>query len=104
MRGRRASINRHAARRRRGRARRWATGPLDRAAVRAALERLQAALGDFELSAANDALADLAALGVPAEAAADLTRLRDRMDSYDYDEAQVIVARIVEHLERTTPP
>ena len=43
-------------------------------------------------SAANDALADLAALGVPAEAAADFTRLRDRVDSFDYDEAQVIVA------------
>jgi hypothetical protein len=25
-------------------------------------------------------------------------------DSYDYDDAQVIVARIVEQLERTTPP
>ena len=77
---------------------------LDTTGVRAALERLQAALGDFELSAANDALADLAALGVPAEAAADLTRLRDRVDSYDYDEAQVIVARIFEQLERTTSP
>ena len=77
---------------------------IDTTGIRAALERLQAALGDFELSAANDALAGLAALDMPAEAAADLTRLRDRVDSYDYDEAQVIVTRIIEQLERTTQP
>ena len=77
------------------------TGPLDMAGVRAALERLQVALGDFELSAATDALADLTALGVPAGAEADLTQLRDRVDRYDYDEAQTILARIVAQLERT---
>ena len=60
------------------------------------------ALGDFELSAATDALADLTALGVPAGAEADLTRLRDLVDGYDYDEAQTIVARMVAQLDRTT--
>ena len=66
--------------------------------IRAALERLQVALDDFELSAATDALADLTALGVPAGAEADLTQLRDRVARYEYDEAQPIVARIVAQL------
>jgi two-component system sensor histidine kinase/response regulator len=81
-------------------------GPLDMAGIRAALERLQVALADFELSAATDALADLCATGVPAGAEADLTQLRDRMDGYDYDEAQTILARIMRtmaQLERTSP-
>jgi two-component system sensor histidine kinase/response regulator len=79
-------------------------GPVDLASVRATLDRLQVALGDCELSAANDALADLAVLGLPSGAAADLTQLRDRMDNYNYDEARIVVARIVTQLERTTPP
>jgi two-component system, sensor histidine kinase and response regulator len=81
-----------------------ASGPMDVAAARAVLERLQVALGDCELSAANQALEDLAALAMPAGVAADLTRLRDCVDNYDYDEAQVIVARVGDELERTTPP
>jgi hypothetical protein len=79
-------------------------GPVDLASVRATLDRLQVALGECELSAANDALADLAVLGLPSGAAADLTQLRDRMDNYNYDEARIVVARIVTQLERTTPP
>ena len=77
-------------------------GHVDVTAVRVALERLQTALGDFELSAATDALADLAELGVPEGAEADLAHLRDRVESYDYDDAQTILARIVEQLERAS--
>jgi two-component system sensor histidine kinase/response regulator len=80
------------------------TGPCDTAGARAALDRLQVALDDSELSAATCALADLTACGVPAVAKADLARLRDRMDRYDYDEAQLILIRIVEQLERTSTP
>jgi two-component system, sensor histidine kinase and response regulator len=80
------------------------TGPSDTAGARAALDRLQVALDDSELSAATCALADLTACGVPAGAEADLARLRDRMDRYDYDEAQLILIRIVEQLERTSTP
>jgi hypothetical protein len=76
----------------------------DTTSVRAALDRLQVALGDFELTAANDALADLAGYGVPAGVAADLARLRDRVDSFDYGAAQIIVARLIEKLERITLP
>jgi HPt (histidine-containing phosphotransfer) domain-containing protein len=78
-------------------------GPLDIAGIRVALERLQVALADFELSAATDALADLTATGVPAGAEADLTQLRARVNRYDYDEAQTILARIMAQLERTSP-
>jgi two-component system sensor histidine kinase/response regulator len=78
------------------------TGPFDTVEIRAALERLQVALGDFELSAATDALADLTVLGVPVGGEADLTQLRDRVDRYDYDEAQTILARIVARLDRTS--
>jgi two-component system, sensor histidine kinase and response regulator len=79
------------------------TVALDTKGVRTALERLQVALGDFELSAMTDALAELTALGVPVAAEADLIRLRDRVQGYDYDEAQNILARIVTELERTGP-
>jgi hypothetical protein len=78
-------------------------GPLDMAGIRVALERLQVALADFELSAATDALADLTATGVPAGAEADLAQLRDRLDRYDYDEAQTILARLMAQLDRTSP-
>ena len=78
------------------------TGPLDTVGIRAALQRLQVALDDFELSAATDALADLTALGVPVGAEADLAQLRARVDRYEYDEAQTILARIVAQLERTS--
>ncbi len=80
------------------------TVAFDTTAVRAALDRLQVALGDFELTAANDALADLAGDGVPAGIAADLARLRNRVDSFDYGGAQIIVARLIEQLERITLP
>jgi signal transduction histidine kinase/CheY-like chemotaxis protein/ligand-binding sensor domain-containing protein/HPt (histidine-containing phosphotransfer) domain-containing protein len=77
--------------------------PLDMAGARAALERLQIALGDYELSATSEALADLTAVGVPPGAEADFTLLRDSVDRYDYDEAQTILARIVAELARTSP-
>jgi hypothetical protein len=75
---------------------------VDTIGIRTALDRLQVALGDFELSATTEALADLTAAGVPAGADADLTQVRDRVDRYD-DEAQIIRARIGAGLERTSP-
>jgi hypothetical protein len=76
-------------------------GSRDTTELRTALERLRVALSDFELSAATEALAKLTAVGVPAGAEADLNQLRDRVDRYDYDEAQIILARIVAQLDRT---
>ncbi len=79
------------------------TGPLDTTVIRAALERLQVALGDFEPSAATEALAESTALAVPVGAEADFMQLRDRVDRYHYDEAQIILGRIVAQLDRTSP-
>jgi signal transduction histidine kinase/ligand-binding sensor domain-containing protein/CheY-like chemotaxis protein/HPt (histidine-containing phosphotransfer) domain-containing protein len=76
------------------------TAAVDTAGVRTVLERLRVALDDFELTAATEALADLTAVGVPVGAEADLSRLRNRVESYDYDEAQTILARIVAQLDR----
>jgi two-component system sensor histidine kinase/response regulator FitF len=77
-----------------------AAPPFDVATARAALERLRVALGDSDLSTATAALAEITGLGIPAAAAADLTRLRDRVDGYEYDEAQVIATRLLERLAR----
>ena len=51
--------------------------------ARAVLERLQAALGDFDLTAASSALADLDRVGMPGNAG-DLVGLRNHIDSYEY--------------------
>ena len=63
--------------------------------ARAVMERLQAALGDFDLTAASSALADLDRAGMPPDAR-DLIRLRAHMDSYEYEEARVLVTRMLE--------
>jgi HPt (histidine-containing phosphotransfer) domain-containing protein len=74
---------------------------LDRQEARAALERLTAALNDFDLSSASDALAELTTSGVSALASADVERLRQHVDGYDYEAAREVasglLARIQEH-------
>jgi CheY-like chemotaxis protein/HPt (histidine-containing phosphotransfer) domain-containing protein len=67
----------------------------DPAEAGAALERLTAALNDYDLSAANGALADLERSGVPAWAADDLGRLRGCVEDYQYDEAKSITSRLL---------
>ncbi len=66
--------------------------------ARAVLERLQAALRDYDLSAASAALDDLDGLAMPGSAAGDLVRLRNRVDSYEYDEARVLATRLLEQI------
>ena len=68
------------------------------ASARAALERLQAALGDFDLSAANHALADLDGLAIEGNAAGHLVRLRNHVDSYEYDEARVLATKLLDQI------
>jgi exopolyphosphatase/pppGpp-phosphohydrolase len=63
------------------------------------LERLQAALGDFDLSAATSALAELDSVEIP-RAADVLSRLRHHVDSYEYDEARVIATQLLEQIDR----
>ena len=67
------------------------------AEARAVLERLQAALGDFDLSAASGALADLDRVAMPGNHS-DLARLRTHVDSYEYDEARVLATRLLEQI------
>lgn len=79
------------------------TGPVDVTAVRTILERLHVALGDYELSAATQALADLASLDTRASAAPDLAQLRSRVDKFEYEDAQVITGRLLDQLDEATP-
>jgi two-component system sensor histidine kinase/response regulator len=65
--------------------------------ARAALERLQAALGDFDLTAASSALADLDRVGMPGHAG-DLVSLRNQIDGYEYEEARVLVTGLLERV------
>jgi hypothetical protein len=61
------------------------------------LERLQAALSDDDVSAASAVLGDLDGLAMP-ENAGDLVRLRNHVDSYEYDDARVLAARLLEQI------
>jgi HPt (histidine-containing phosphotransfer) domain-containing protein len=72
------------------------------AAARAALERLQAALGDFDLSSASSALADLDRTAMPG-VAGDLAGLRNHVDSYEYEEARVLATRLLEQIGSEVP-
>jgi two-component system, sensor histidine kinase and response regulator len=75
---------------------------LVRAAARAALERLQAALGDFDVSAASNALADLDRAAMPG-VVSDLARLRNHVDSYEYEEARVLATRLLGQIGSEVP-
>jgi len=65
--------------------------------ARAVLEQLQVALGDFDLTAASSALADLDRVGLPGNVG-DLVRLRTHIDGYEYEEARVLVTRLLEQV------
>ncbi len=72
------------------------TAPFDPLKMRAVLEQLAAALGNFDLTASSEALAELDGLGVPADIAGDLARVRELIEGYEYEEANGIVARLLE--------
>jgi HPt (histidine-containing phosphotransfer) domain-containing protein len=76
--------------------------PFVPAHARSALTRLQTALGDFDLSAATSALAELEAVDMP-RAASVLSRLRRHVDSYEYDEARVVVTELLEQIGSQVP-
>jgi hypothetical protein len=77
--------------------------PFDATKARKALERLREALDESDLAATSAALGELAKVGMPTAAAADLTLLRDRVDAYEYAEAQTVAARLLEQLEEAPP-
>jgi two-component system, sensor histidine kinase and response regulator len=65
--------------------------------ARPVLQRLQAALADFDLSAAGDALADLSRVATGTNIN-ELAQLRNHVDSYEYDEARTLVTRLLEQI------
>jgi PAS domain S-box-containing protein len=76
--------------------------PVIPAEARSALSRLQAALGDFDLSAATSALAEFERAAAPG-AAGVLARLRQHVDSYEYDEARMIATQLLEQTGSQVP-
>src|SRR5262249_17833395 len=70
--------------------------------ARTALERLQMALGDYDLSAASIALADLDRVAM-AGPAAEMTQLRNHVNSYEYDEARALATRLLEQIGSEAP-
>jgi HPt (histidine-containing phosphotransfer) domain-containing protein len=74
------------------------SGPLTISSeARAVLERLQGALGDFDVTAASSAFADLDRAGMPGNTG-DLVRIRNHIDSYEYEEARMLVTRLLEQV------
>ena len=67
------------------------------AAARTALEHLETALSDFDVSGATSAFADLDRIAMP-DAVSDLARLRNHIDSYEYDEARALATRLLEQI------
>jgi two-component system, sensor histidine kinase and response regulator len=70
--------------------------------ARQALQRLQTALGDYDLSAASIALADLDRVAL-AGPATEMTQLRNHVDSYEYEEARALTTRLLEQIGSETP-
>ena len=64
------------------------------AGARAALERLRGALGDFDLSGATSALAELDQVAMT-RAIDDFARLRQHVEQYEYDEARVLASELL---------
>ena len=64
------------------------------AAARGALNRLQTALGDFDVSAAGSALAELESVAVQG-AIGEVAQLRKHVDSYEYDEARALATQLL---------
>jgi signal transduction histidine kinase/DNA-binding response OmpR family regulator len=72
-----------------------ALSPFDPAAAGAALDRLTAALDNYDVSGASGALVELGKSSLPPWAADDLRRLRGCVDGYEYDEARGIASRLL---------
>jgi PAS domain S-box-containing protein len=71
-------------------------------AARPALERLHAALGDFDASSASIALADLASVTM-ADVPDALARLREHVDRYEYEEARALSAQLLDQTGSEVP-
>jgi HPt (histidine-containing phosphotransfer) domain-containing protein len=69
--------------------------PADLALLRARLERLRSALDEGDLSGSSEVLQEIAALCVPDGVRAQIVRLQEFMNGYEYDEAAQTVDRLL---------
>jgi two-component system, sensor histidine kinase and response regulator len=71
--------------------------------LRPLLERLQAALADFDLSGSSEALQEMSGLVLPPELRQKAARLQELIDGYEYDEAGEIVTQLLDGLPEVPP-
>jgi two-component system sensor histidine kinase/response regulator len=76
--------------------------PLQGAQAAGALGRLTKALEAYDLSSANDAIADFDTSGLTAWAAGDVDRLRHCIAGYEYDEARERASRLLARVHSVT--
>jgi HPt (histidine-containing phosphotransfer) domain-containing protein len=76
-----------------------AAQPQDPVRLNAALKRLATALTDFDLSASNDALTELDAVGSAGTLASELAKVRDLVELYEFDSASTVVADLLRQSE-----
>jgi HPt (histidine-containing phosphotransfer) domain-containing protein len=74
------------------------------ARLRAPLDRLRAALADFDHSACTEVLGEIARLDLPEGLRLKATRLQELIDGYEYDEAGAVVNQLLAALPEDTPP
>ncbi len=67
------------------------------------LKRLYKALADFDLSNASELLRELREAGVPPDVAPDLGRIEGLVEGYEYDDAAVLAAHLIEKVEGERP-
>jgi signal transduction histidine kinase/DNA-binding response OmpR family regulator/HPt (histidine-containing phosphotransfer) domain-containing protein len=71
----------------------------DPAKLRDGLERLRKALADYDLSNASEALRELRKAGTPRDIGADLARIDELAEGYEYDDAAALAARLIRKVE-----
>jgi signal transduction histidine kinase/CheY-like chemotaxis protein/HPt (histidine-containing phosphotransfer) domain-containing protein len=76
---------------------------VDATRLRDGLERLRKALTDFDLNNASEALRELRETGAPGELAPDLARIDEMVEGYEYEDAAVLAARLIEKVEGGLP-
>jgi PAS domain S-box-containing protein len=81
-----------------------ATAPVVPARLRAPLDRLRAALADFDLSGCTEAIQEITRLDLPADLRHKTARLQELIDGYEYDQAAEIVNELLAAPTEDSPP
>src|SRR5262249_31063402 len=80
-----------------------ASAQLEPARLRVPLDRLRAALADFDHSGCTEALAEVARLNLPRDLLSQSAHLWDLIDAYEYDEAAAVVSQMLAALPEDRP-